>query len=141
MMSAGPGWNSPVPPPGVVTGTNRSAKRCSISPVNALGSLICPSASISTKKPTRFTGNLLLNCATCTAGAFTTTIPLLVSPFDNGFHLVESGFVLDPTTANDTFHINYVIGADNIGAVVQYDVDGSGATAPSTGTGVAPIVP
>ncbi|WP_368413051.1 FecR domain-containing protein [Dongia sp.] len=88
-----------------------------------------------------FTGNLLLNCATCTAGAFTTTIPLLVSPFDNGFHLVESGFVLDPTTANDTFHINYVIGADNIGAVVQYDVDGSGATAPSTGTGVAPIVP
>jgi hypothetical protein len=88
-----------------------------------------------------FTGNLLLNCLTCTAGAFTTTIPLLVSPFDNGFHLVESGFVLDPTTANDTFHINYVIGADNIGAVVQYDVDGSGTTAPSTGSGVAPIVP
>lgn len=88
-----------------------------------------------------FTGNLLLNCAGCTAGAFTTTIPLLVSPFENGFHLVESGFVLDPTAPNDTFHINYVIGPDNLGAIVQYDADGAGGVLPSVGAGVAPTVP
>ena len=88
-----------------------------------------------------FAGNLLLNCATCSAGTFTTTIPLLVSPFENGFHLVESGFVLDPTAPNDTFKIDYVIGPNNIGAVVQYDADGTGGTAPSVGAGVAPVVP
>ncbi|WP_374655837.1 FecR domain-containing protein [Dongia sp.] len=88
-----------------------------------------------------FDGNLLLNCATCTSGTFTTTIPLLVSPFEEGFHLVESGFVLDPTAANDTFKINYVIGPNNIGAVVQYDADGSGGTLPSVGAGVAPTFP
>jgi hypothetical protein len=88
-----------------------------------------------------FAGNLLLNCATCTPGSFTTTIPLLVSPFENGFHLEESGFVLDPTTPNDTFHINYVIGPNNLGAIVQYDADGTGGVLPSVGTGVAPVVP
>lgn len=88
-----------------------------------------------------FSGNLTLNCFSCSAGAFITTIPLLINPFENGFHLVESGFVLDPTTSADTFNINYLIGPNNIGAIVQYDVDGVGGVAPSVGSGVAPLVP
>jgi hypothetical protein len=88
-----------------------------------------------------FEGSLTLNCATCASGIFTTSIPLLVSPFENGFQLAESGFVLDPTAANDTFNVHYAIGPNNIGAVVQYDADGPGGLLPSTGTGVAPVVP
>lgn len=72
---------------------------------------------------------------------FDTTIPLLKDPFKNGLSLSESGAVLDPTLPGDTFQFDYVIGPGGIDSSISYDEDGPLTAPPSTGGGVAPVVP
>ncbi|WP_374367027.1 FecR domain-containing protein [Dongia sp.] len=72
---------------------------------------------------------------------FDTTIPLLKDPFKSGLSLSESGAVLDPTLPGDTFQFDYVIGPGGINSSISYDEDGPLTAPPSTGGGVAPVVP
>lgn len=77
---------------------------------------------------------------------FTTTIPLLKNPFDQGLSLAESGTVpgalLSGTpNPNATFDFGYTIGRNGIDTNFAYDQDGTLTAPPSTGSGVAPVVP